>query len=426
MGNNKLRMEDRFHLEIVTLYDDVRASDHDDDDNNDNDGGTLSNNKKKGSESAENGSSSYKFYPRQSTVGKVASSVASNLGKDVTSEFLVVVYPPITSADAAAGGCSDAQHQKSNSSDDITKKRYRRLPNTMSLHDAQVAGYLNEFDVVIVRIYSLLSGESSKDDEEEYYNGPSKSVLDPESDNDDDCDDDDVMDSNNDDDANDGNKDENANLEDGKPTAMDVDSERATTTSISQQNQQSDDQSQQLLQQRMHAIFQSLEHDDNDSNPATAKKKKKKKPVSKQVHNMLIKPKATGNPRIKQEDRIYLEVVLVFDDIGSVQHDNISSSYRYFSTKNDVQHILTVCNSRTTVSSDNAPPIMVEELVVQISATDNTKINDSENAMSYYSLPKTLTIEEAIQNGYLDNFGRVLIRVCSSSEKNNITLPCLR
>ena len=187
-----------------------------------------------------------------------------------------------------------------------------------------------------------------------------------------------------------------------------------TTTSIREE------QPQQLLQQRMHEIFQSMEHD----NPAT--KKKKKKPVSKQVHNMLIKSKATGNPRIKQEDRIYLEVVLVFDDIGSVQHDNISSSYRYFSTKNDVQHILTVCNSRTTVSSDNAPPIMVEELVVQISATDNTKINDSENAMSYYSLPKTLTIEEAIQNGYLDNFGRVLIRVCSSREKNNITLPCLR
>ena len=240
-------------------------------------------------------------------------------------------------------------------------------------------------------------------------------MLDPESDDDDDCDDDAVMDSNNDDDANDGNKDENSNLEDGKPTAMDVDND--TTTSIREE------QPQQLLQQRMHEIFQSLEHDN------TATKKKKKKPVSKQVHNMLIKSKATGNPRIKQEDRIYLEVVLVYDDNAPVgmttQHDNISSSYRYFSTKNDVQHILTVCNSKTsTVSSDNAPP-MVEELVIQISATDNTKINDSEHAMSYYSLPKTLTIEEAIQNGYLDNFGRVLIRVCSS-EKNNVILPCLR
>ena len=69
----------------------------------------------------------------------------------------------------------------------------------------------------------------------------------------------------------------------------------------------------------MHKIFQSLEHDDNDNNPANAKKNKKnKKPVSKQVHNMLIKSKATGNPRIKQEDRIYLEVILVFDGIGSI------------------------------------------------------------------------------------------------------------
>ena len=59
-------------------------------------------------------------------------------------------------------------------------------------------------------------------------------------------------------------------------------------------------QQQHLLQQRIHTIFLSL--DGNAKGGGGATTKMKKKPASKQVRNMLMKSKSTGNARIKQED----------------------------------------------------------------------------------------------------------------------------
>ena len=35
---------------------------------------------------------------------------------------------------------------------------YRRLPNAMTLHDAKRAGWVGEFDKVVVHVYSLVAG----------------------------------------------------------------------------------------------------------------------------------------------------------------------------------------------------------------------------------------------------------------------------
>ena len=141
-GNKKMRMEDRFHLEVLRLWDVAGEDDMSKHSNN---------------------TTEYRFFSRQTTAGRVASSVAPNLGNAKASEFLVLYPSP--SAD-------NAQQQQQQEHE----KRYRRLPNTMSLHDAQAAGWVKEFGVVVVRIYSLVGGV----DGEEF--GPSKSVLDTDSD----------------------------------------------------------------------------------------------------------------------------------------------------------------------------------------------------------------------------------------------------
>ena len=349
-GNKKLRMEDRFHLEIVCLWD-------------------VPNNEVEstGKPKKESGSRSYKFFSRQSTVGRVASSIAGTLGTDVSSEFLVSYPPPARGENQEQGG---------------GEKRYRRLFNTMSLHDASNAGYVNEFDVVVVRIYSL---NCSSSEDEEF--GPSKSVSDPDSDEE--------MDNNEVENEGNGSQETGRDAE-SKSTALEVDSggNKATDTVASQPQVQQ--YQEQIQQQRIHTIFQ-LAGESNSSNPA----KKKKKPVSKQVQSMLMKSKATGNKSIKQEDRVYLNV-MVYEDKGHATCGNdVSSSYRYFSTQNDIQHIITVLNK---ASSDNAGA----ELIVQRPTADST---DAEGM--YHVLPNTLSLGDAIQKGYVENFGRVLIRLCS-------------
>ncbi|KAL3805550.1 hypothetical protein ACHAW5_004779 [Stephanodiscus triporus] len=102
-GDEKLRMEDRFHLEVVRLWDAPATT--------------------------VDTTTSYRFYSLQTTAGRVASSVVPNLGNERASEFLVRFPPPADGDD-----------------NNTRWTRYRMLPNTMTLHDAQRAGWLREFD----------------------------------------------------------------------------------------------------------------------------------------------------------------------------------------------------------------------------------------------------------------------------------------
>jgi hypothetical protein len=350
-GNSKLRMEDRFHLELVKVCD-CDASDN---------GGDCD-------------ASSYRFYSRQTTVGKVASSLVGNIGNDKASEFLVRFPTPLVSTAVNADKNTTTQPQ-----------RYRRLPNTMTLHDAERAGWIWEFDVVLVRIYSLLNiveGTNTND-------GPSNSVLDS------DTDDEELPDGGDDDETIGGN---NATIfcdKDIDEISVAGDSMKADVLRSGDSNSQAQ---QRMLQTRIHAIYMSLDE--------TKDTRTKKKPVSKQVHNMLMKSRASGNARIKHEDRIYIRVVLLHDNESTTDAPP-SSSYRFFSKQNNLLQVIT---SEPNYDKDKTDGGCIE-LIAPC----------RDDPSWYQALTTSLTLGDAIEMGYIENFGTVIIRALS-----NDSVPCIQ
>ena len=152
-------------------------------------------------------------------------------------------------------------------------------------------------------LWSRVAGAAVVDGEDG-DRGPSKSVLDPDSDG-------------NDDGTSDRGDDE-GEVGNGARGRCDDDASnnRATMAMDVDRDNEGDglpgdakSQQQLLLQQRIHAIFLSF-LDGNAKGGGGATTKTKKKPAFKQVRNMLTKSKLTGNARIKQEDRLYIVVAL--------------------------------------------------------------------------------------------------------------------
>jgi hypothetical protein len=315
VGDKKLRMEDRFHLEIIRVDDTCNE------------------------ESGAKESSDYRFYSRQTTAGKVASAVAPSLGQDRAAEFLVAV-----------------------SFDD--KKRYRRLRNTMALHDAQREGWLNDFDTVLIRVYMISSdGELT---------GPSKSVLDAESDDEIDCD-----------------MEVEAQVQrtNSSTSVLDI----APTKSDEIQPSQSSNQ----LQIKIQTILQMAEAGEVE-NTSIPNKSAKKKSVSKQVQNMLIKSKASGDRKVKQEDRVFLEVIVFQDNNEKVVSSSLTASYWFFEKRKTLGHII---KSLGIGKSGGAIEFIV---------------SNPGRELSFQKLPTNLTIMSAMKDKTLDNFDRVIVRVPSS------------
>lgn len=360
VGNTKLRMEDRFHLELLKVCDCA-------------------------SYTGDKDASSYRFYSRQTTSGKVSSSVAGTLGNDRASEFLVRFPPPLVPS--ASGDDKNTPTQP---------QRYRRLPNTMTLHDAERAGWIREFDVVLVRIYSLLNTVECI----YTFNGPSNSVLDPDSEDEElpnGGDDDETIGGNNDIIFCDTDTDEIAVASDNMEA--DVGCSKFSGDSYSQVQQR-------LLQQRIHAIYLSLDE--------TKDTKMKKKPVSKQVHNMLIKSKASGNSRMKQDDRIYIKVIL-FHDNESTTDAPPSLSYRFFSKMNNLQQVITtVLGSEPSIS--NLDKDKTDRGCIELIAPCR------EDPSSYQAMSASLTLGNAIEIGNIEEFGTVLIRLFG----NDNCVPCIQ
>ena len=352
-GSKKLRMEDRFHLEIVRLVDDGSSNNP----NNLNENAT-----------------SYRFFSRVATVGRVASTIAPSLGNDKAAEFLVSVS--LSASEEGGGGTV-----------------YKRLPNTMTLHDAQSSGWLQEFDVVMVRIYSIAEIDGNGD-----YYGPSKSVLDSDVDEEDD--------SNNDGKASESVKKIDCDVS-STPDVFMVDEESKANSSEMpiKDNSETIQQPQQHLQQRFDTIFQSLDEDNNIVNG----KHTKKKPASKQVRNMIMKSKSTGNSKIKQEDRIYFEIIL-FCDVGT--ESSCVSSYRFFSKQNDVQHAITAS------TEDEKSRV---EFIVRLDSTSQDDSNQSKEGYIYRKVSTALKLSDAIKQDLVENFGRVLIRVYN---EDGDSVPC--
>ncbi|KAL7516026.1 hypothetical protein ACHAWX_001085, partial [Stephanocyclus meneghinianus] len=346
VGDKKLRMEDRFHLEILFLDD-------------------------TGDDAKED-----------TTAGKVASGVARSLGEDRAAEFLVSLE-------------KSSQGEKKTNINSLSGKKYRRLPNTMPLHDAQLAGWLNEFDLVMIRIY-LLHNDSRRINA---MVGPSKSVLDAESD------DESISDDENDDTIEVKGFEKQNNIPELMERASSISQAKyAALTSFEEPSKQSE---QYNLQQRIRSVFQSIEAaglDDkvNDNNKAV----KKKNPVSKQVQNMLIKSKATGNVRIKQEDRVYLRVIIFHDGNKEVQSCGISSSYKFFDKRNDVGHVITTSGATTSLVGKDE--YIEKEFIAQLPHTSN---DSSKEETMFRKLTPSLTLGDAMQKKLLENFDSVLLRM---------------
>jgi hypothetical protein len=263
----------------------------------------------------------------------------------------------------------------------------------MTLHDAERAGWIREFDVVLVRIYSLLTiieGTNTND-------GPSNSVLDHDSD-------DEELPGGDDDKPIGGN---NATLfcDEGRDEIAVADDIKADVICSKFSGDSNSQLQQRLLQQRIHAIYLSLDE--------TKDTRTKKKPVSKQVHNMLMKSKASGNSRMKQEDRIYIKVILFHDNESTTDAPPLSS-YRFFSKQNNIQQIITAVidgeSSMTNSDNDKTDGGCIE------------LIARCQKDPSYQALPTSLTLGDAIEMGFIENFGTVLIR----SLGNDNYVPCIQ
>ncbi|KAK1746924.1 hypothetical protein QTG54_002268 [Skeletonema marinoi] len=307
-GNKKLRMEDRFHLELLCLIDDG--------DNNMLASTTAA--------SKDNSASSYRFFSRVTTAGRVASSVSGPIGKSMSVEFLVSL-----------------------------NNIYRRLPNTMSLHDAQQGGWLQEFDTTVIRTFSL------------EQDCQSKSVLELESDADSDI-------------GADAMQVEDIDL-DASAGASPIDKQDVC-------NPESDKQDDHF-QQRLHMVYNTTSAD---------KSAKKKKPVSKQVQRMLIKSKSTGNKGIKPDDRVHLDIVIFNDDGSEDISGACSSSFRFFSKRTSIEQLASTFQDKKGQTA--------EIFVAKPSATSSL-------GFAYHQLPTAnLTLEDALKNG-LEDFGRIIVRL---------------
>ena len=126
-----------------------------------------------------------------------------------------------------------------------------------------------------------------------------------------------------------------------------------------------------------------------------------------------MKSKASGNSRIKQEDRIYIKVIL-FQDNESTTDAPPSSSYRFFSKQSNIQQIVTTVldgeSSMTNSDKDKTNGGCIE------------LIAPCQKDPSYQALPTSLTLGDAIEMGFIENFGTVLIR----SLGNDNYVPCIQ
>ena len=149
---------------------------------------------------------------------------------------------------------------------------------------------------------------------------------------------------------------------------------------------------------------------DEGKENSSSKKSKTNANISAQVKRMLIKSRAVGKKSLREEDRFYVEILFVDDTVsdstgaGAKEHnaDGESSSYHFFS------RVAKVGIVATSVSNDAGST--VEVLVRTTKAEDNSK--------EYRRLPVLMALHEAEEQGYLNQFDRIVVRnyrLCTTS-----------
>ncbi|GKY91646.1 hypothetical protein MPSEU_000136500 [Mayamaea pseudoterrestris] len=125
----------------------------------------------------------------------------------------------------------------------------------------------------------------------------------------------------------------------------------------------------------------------------------KSKTVSEQVQRMLIKSRATGRPELQQHDRLYFRC-LVLDGIDD--ESAVKEEYRYFSPQDTMGRIA----SSFTVSADKQTELLVRRRVMPALMEHCDGI-----AFDYRRLPTLQRLHEAVFQGFISEFDRLVIRV---------------
>ncbi len=153
-------------------------------------------------------------------------------------------------------------------------------------------------------------------------------------------------------------------------------------------------------------IFLDLRLDQLEKN---IKKTGKNKKMSEQVMKILIKSRAEGDKKVRQEDRFYLEVVLLdesnielCDDCDINVEAFMKSTHMFFSRVATIGKIVSIGAGSLASARDKGAELLV---------LTETATGSEGDEKVYRRLPPTLPIYEAEKKGYIQNFGRVIVRI---------------
>jgi hypothetical protein len=159
-----------------------------------------------------------------------------------------------------------------------------------------------------------------------------------------------------------------------------VDEERAKKQR--RQNQEQQRQIQQMRTQKLNARIEKLEKAESGKNKA----------VSEQIRRMLVKSRATGEERLKMQDRIYFQC---FIDKGSDEHGEdatgIEKDYRFFSHQ----------DTAAKIASSFHPP--TSGAMAQVLLLRPSPQHDGSSDVVYRRIPVTMRIYEAVSKGILSD-----------------------
>ena len=140
-----------------------------------------------------------------------------------------------------------------------------------------------------------------------------------------------------------------------------------------------------------------------------SRKKKTKDGVSAQVLRMLVKSRATGADRLKLQDRLYFQCLLLFpdsDDDGNSDTASLSSSkeYRYFSPQDTFARIAESFDlGKSKVSNSST---FLTEVLCRTQSSSRANVDSD-----YRRFPMTMRVYEAISLGFLnDQIDTIIIR----------------
>jgi len=283
----------------------------------------------------------------------------------------------------------------------------------MMLYEAESGGYLSQFDRIVAHIYRMSQQNNVNDDdvnEDDFIGGPSKSILDEDSDDEGDDENNDVNILKNGDRRNDEgskiNKTEEENLvleKTGNDTA---------------ENDTKKDTIMQICSRIDVAIRLMEENDDN------SKKKKKRSTTSDKVRQMLMKSRALGDKKgIKEDDRFYMEIVIVVDDCKSdddvqtlsapaTKASSIAKMASFFSMflskkRSTISHISDFALTQLSSSAKN----MQQNESEMDSEVLCKKTSDGVKDGFYYHLSNSMTLCEAEEKGCVAQFDRIIVRL---------------